>query len=331
MQDDLLVVGFDLETGHEVHVAEQPPEYWKQRGFGGTGSLVCFYCFHGFEAARGTRVPLLTRGRLGGKVRMHFAHPPGKAPAGGHHPETVWHITTKHALANWARGRVGVAGVRLEQWTPDRNRRADVAVRLDDGTQVALEAQRMLMTDDAWRARHRDYVRAGVVDVWFWRPRVHFPHVVLDEGLPVWFYTPSSGKVWTAFGQPHVRVHQWWKAQNLSVFGVHHPPCALDELERQALPLRELGLGRFGAVLPEHLQKALQESQRGAGEEAAKQRESEARYARRMRSQEQRRVSAPGRAGPKVLRQARPGELRCAVCKCALAPELAKAGRHILC
>lgn len=42
MQDDLLVVGFALETEHEVHVAEQPPEHWRQRGYGGTRQLVCF-------------------------------------------------------------------------------------------------------------------------------------------------------------------------------------------------------------------------------------------------------------------------------------------------
>ncbi|MGY3062179.1 hypothetical protein ACVWZD_006477 [Streptomyces sp. TE3672] len=29
---------------------------------------------------------------------------------------------------------------------------------------VALEAQRMLMTDDGGRVRHRDYARQGVVD-----------------------------------------------------------------------------------------------------------------------------------------------------------------------
>lgn len=136
-----------------------------------TGQLVCFYCFHGFEAAVGTRVPLVTRGRLGGKVCQHFAHPPGHALLGGHSPETVWHITTKHTLAAWATSRPGVDRVRLEQWTPDHDRRADVEALLQDGTKVALEAQRQLMTDDGWRSRHRDYARQGIVDVWFWRPR----------------------------------------------------------------------------------------------------------------------------------------------------------------
>jgi hypothetical protein len=331
MQNDLLVVGFDLETRREVHVAEETSEHWRRRGYGGTEQLVCFYCFHGFEAPAGTRVPLLTRGRLGGRVRLHFAHPPGQAPLGGHHPETVWHITTKHALARWARTRAGVAAVRLEQWTPDQDRRADVAVRLEDGTRLALEAQRLLMTDDAWRARHRDYERAGIVDVWFWRPGVQFPHVVLDEGLPVWFYVASKGAVWTAFGRAHARGRRWWETEDLAVFGLHHPPCALDDLERQAMPLGELGLGPGGAVLPEGLQNKLQESQQSAREEAAAWRESEARYARQVRAAAQRRAQAAEHPKPPPLPPVPAGGLRCEVCKRPLSPQLARAGRHVLC
>ena len=116
-----------------------------------------------------------------------------------------------------------------------------------DGTKVALEAQRKLLTDDGWRARHRDYARQGVVDVWFWQPRVHFPHVVLDEGLPVWFYSVSKREAGTALGRPHPRVHHWWRAPDLAVYGLHHPSCALDELERVTMPLDTLGLGPGGA------------------------------------------------------------------------------------
>jgi hypothetical protein len=328
VQDDLLVVGFDLETCREVHVSERAPEHWKRLGYGGTGQLVCFYCFHGFEAPAGTRVPLVTRGRLGGKVRRHFAHPPGKAPVGGHSPETVWHITTKHLLAAWAWSRPGVDRVRLEQWTEDHDRRADVEVLLRDGTKIALEAQRKLMTDDGWRARHRDYARQGVVDVWFWRPRVHFPHVVLDEGLPVWFYSVSKREAATSLGQPHARVHQWWQAPDLSVFGLHHPPCALDELERVTMPLGALGLGAGGAVLPKDLQQRLVESQREAREEAKRRKDSEARYARAVRESRERAARAPA---PAPLPPVPEGGLRCEGCRRPLDPLLAKNRRHILC
>ncbi|MFH8379261.1 competence protein CoiA family protein [Streptomyces cyaneofuscatus] len=331
MQDDLLVVGFDLEARREVHVAEREPEHWKRLGYGGTGQLVCFYCFHGFEAPAGTRVSLVTRGRLGGKVRRHFAHPPGQAPAGGHGPETVWHITTKHLLAAWARSRPGVDRVRLEQWTEDRDRRADVEVLLRDGTKIALEAQRKLMTDDGWRARHRDYARQGVVDVWFWRPRVHFPHVVLEEGLPVWFYSVSKREAATSLGRPHARVDQWWQAPDLSVFGLHHPPCALDELERVTMPLGALELGPGGAVLPQDLQKQLLDSQQEAREEAKRRKDSEARYARAVRESQERaaRTTAPTPLPP--LPPVPAGGLRCEVCRRPLDPLLARTRRHILC
>ncbi|MFD8887560.1 competence protein CoiA family protein [Streptomyces erythrochromogenes] len=330
MQDDLLVVGFDLETRREVHIAEGPPERWKRLGYGGTGQLVCFYCFHGFEAPAGTRVPLVTRGRLGGKVRRHFAHPPGQAPAGGHGPETVWHITTKHLLAAWAWSRPGVDRVRLEQWTEDHDRRADVEVLLRDGTKIALEAQRKLMTDDGWRARHRDYARQGVVDVWFWRPRVHFPHVVLDEGLPVWFYSVSKREAATSLGRPHARAHQWWQASDLSVFGLHHPPCALDELERVTMPLAALGLGPGGAVLPEDLRKRVLDSQREAQEEAKQRKDGDARYARAVREARDRAARAPDPA-PLPLPPVPAGGLRCEVCRRPLDPLLVKNRRHLLC
>lgn len=184
--------------------------------------------------------------------------------------------------------------MRLEQWTEDHDRRADVEVLLQDGTKIALEAQRKLMTDDGWRARHRDYSRQGVVDVWFWRPRVHFPHVVLDEGLPVWFYSVSKREAATSLGRPHARVHRWWQAPDLAVFGLHHPPCALDGLERVTMPLGELGLGPGGAVLPEDLQKRLLDSQRETREEAKRRKDSEARHARAVRESQERAARAAG-------------------------------------
>ncbi|MFC8956060.1 competence protein CoiA family protein [Streptomyces sp. NPDC057101] len=328
VQDDLLVVGFDLETRREVHIAEGPPERWKQLGYGGTGQLVCFYCFHGFEAPVGTRVPLVTRGRLGGKVRRHFAHPAGQAPPGGHGPETVWHITTKHTLAAWARTRPGVARVRLEQWTEDRDRRADVEVLLEDGTKIALEAQRRLMTDDGWRVRHRDYVRQDVVDVWFWRPGVHFPHIVLSEGLPVWFYSVSKREAATSLGRPHRQVGEWWKAPDLSVYGLHHPPCALDELERVTMPLGSLGLAAHGALLPEDVHQRLLDSQREARREAKQRQDAVARYAQSVRDAHERAARAPAPVPPPRVPA---GSLVCEACRRPLDPLLAKARRHILC
>ncbi|MFE7649892.1 hypothetical protein [Streptomyces phaeoluteigriseus] len=124
MQDDLLVVGFDLETRTEVHIGDRPLEQWRTLGYGRRETVVCFYCWHGIGAPAATKVPLLARGRIGGLVRPHFAHPANMAPPGGHTQETVWHINAKHCLAvgpaacptsaecGWSSGPSSVTAVR---------------------------------------------------------------------------------------------------------------------------------------------------------------------------------------------------------------------------
>lgn len=102
-------------------------------------------------------------------------------------------------------------------------------------------------------------------------------------------------------------------------------------MERQAVPLDELDLDRHGAVLPPSLQQKLSDSQREAREDAAVRRESAVRYARQLREAEPRREEAARRPKPLPAPRLPPGALRCTVCKRALAPELATAGRHLLC
>lgn len=193
MLDDLLVVGFDLETQTEVHIGDRPLEQCRARGYGRRETVVCFYCYRGIDASVGRKVPLLARGRIGGLVRPHFAHPSGTAPPGGHGRETVWHINAKHRLARWAAAQPNVTKVRLEQWTPDRDRRADVHIVLEDGARLALEAQRELINDERRQARHRDYA-AGVRD-----------GVVHAPGHPAWTLYHREDKTEARLGQPHER------------------------------------------------------------------------------------------------------------------------------
>ncbi|RPK32069.1 hypothetical protein EES39_39500 [Streptomyces sp. ADI92-24] len=113
-----------------------------------------------------------------------------------------------------------------------------------------------------------------------------------------------------------------------SVFGLHHPACALDELERVTLPLDTLGRGAGGAVLPHDLHLRVLDSQRAAREEATRRKDSEARHARALSEAQERVVRAPD---PVPLSPVPAGGLRCEVCHRRLAPELAKTRRHILC
>jgi hypothetical protein len=157
-------------------------------------------------------------------VRPHFAHPAGTAPPGGHSRETVLHINAKHRLARWACTGHNVTRVRMEQWTEDPNRRADVQVVLRDGAQLTLKAQRQLITDELWQDRHRDYAAAGVRDVWFMRPDTRIPHVLFAEGSPAWTLYHREGEAEARLGQPQARGPQWWR-KNLCLHIPHHPPA----------------------------------------------------------------------------------------------------------
>ncbi|MFD5344278.1 competence protein CoiA family protein [Streptomyces anulatus] len=333
MQDDLLVVGFDLETRQEVHIGERPMEQWRALGYRRRETVVCFYCWHGIDAALGTKVPLLARGRIGGLVRSHFAHPAGMAPPGGHHRETVWHINAKHRLARWAASHPNVARVRMEQWTEERNRRADVHVVLDDGAALALEAQRELITDELWQSRHRDYAAAGVRDVWFMRPDTRIPHVLFAEGAPAWTLYHRDESAEARLGEPHKRGPRWW-TEDLRLFGQHHPPCARDAIVCERFALAELGLDAGGVTFPPAMRARLAEEAARIRRDADHARDQHERFA--LRPQE---PSGPARRPwvPTPLPPVRPvprpttGEPVCEICHRPLAEPLMRHGRHLLC
>jgi hypothetical protein len=332
--DDLLVVGFDLETQREVHIGDRPLEQWRALGYGRRETVVCFYCWHGIDASLGTKVPLLARGRIGGLVRPHFAHPAGTAPPRGHSGETVWHVNAKHRLARWAAVLPNVTKVRLEQWTPDRDRRADVHVLLDDSTRLALEAQRELITDERWQARHRDYAAAGVRDVWFMRPDTRIPHVLFAEGIPAWTLYHREEAAEARLGEPHERDPQWW-TKDLRLFGLHHPPCAGDPVVRERFPLAELGLDARGVTFPPAMTDRLAEQaarvQRDA-DRARRDHEQAQRWRREAAPRQTRRPWVPTPLPP-VRPVPRPasGEPVCDVCHRPLAEPLVRYGRHVLC
>ncbi|MCX4682603.1 competence protein CoiA [Streptomyces sp. NBC_01433] len=333
MLDDLLVVGFDLETQTEVHIGERPLEQWRALGYGQRATVVCFYCWRGIDASTETKVPLLARGRIGGLVRPHFAHPAGTAPPGGHSRETVWHINAKHRLAHWADSLPNVTRVRLEQWTPDRDRRADVHVILDDGARLALEAQRELITDELWQARHRDYAAAGVQDVWFMRPDTRIPHVLFAEGTPAWTLYHRDESAEARLGEPHERGPQWW-TQDLRLFGPHHPPCAGDRVACERFPLADLGLDADGVTFPPAMTRRLADQAarvRRDAEQAQRQQEQAAQW----RHQATTRPARPWQPTPlpPVRPAPRPtdGTPFCKVCHRPLAEALVRYGRHMLC
>ena len=236
MTGDLLVVGLDLATGLEVHAGDRTTVEWRDKGHNGDQTLVCRECYDGADLPGGARlVALVPRGREHGRRRAHFAHRPGMAPPGGRHsPETLWHAEGKQLLRRWAQDQG--ASARVEAWTDDGRRRSDVAVTLPGGGRVALEVQLSDITDAEWLARHDDYVRVGITDVWLWHPQCWIPRVVFDRGQPAWRLDVAAGRLGLVYAQPAPPTC-------LSAAGaprcaaVHWPPCPDDRLATLWMPL----------------------------------------------------------------------------------------------
>jgi hypothetical protein len=239
--DDLLVVGVDLVTRRIVHVDDFPRNVLKAKGYGGDGTLVCRDCLWGDGVPTGTRVPLVYRGKVYGKRRAHFAHPPGQGPIGGHRPETRWHADAKSRIAAWARRQPHVADVNVEHWTADGRRRSDVAVLFTDGTRLAIEIQQQPLTDDAWLARHEDYARLGVLDVWLWHPGIGAPGIALIEPQCHWQLNEQLDRIGVPVAEPH-------RQRNANGVGVaeHYPPCPGDDVRIMWFPFTQIELSPTG-------------------------------------------------------------------------------------
>jgi Competence protein CoiA-like family len=232
---DLLVVGLDLTTGHEVHVTDRSVADWVRQGHNGDRTLVCAQCYAGADQPGGPRViGLVPRGRLGGVRRPHFAHPPGMAPLGGRHGrETLWHAETKQRLRRWAVNRG--ASARVEAYIPGGRRRSDVSVTLPGGPQVAIEVQLGEISDAEWLARHRDYAQAGIVDVWLWNIATWVPRVILAEQQPGWIFDLAHDRL----GLMYARAAEVAAIPpgSSECRQVHWPPCPTDPLDQLWMPL----------------------------------------------------------------------------------------------
>lgn len=232
----------------------------RSASYSGDRTLVCALCYAGIGAAPGTRVPVVVKGRIRGDRRPHFAHPPGRGPAGGgHEPESVWHLASKALVEAWARAQPGVSDVRNEVWLPNHERRCDVRVVFADGSHVAVEAQGYRLTDAEWTARHDDYRRNGVIDVWLWHPDSPIPWVVLGEAehpQQLWTFDPRVASATLMVGAPH--HHRPFSTETDAAYRVQHlPPCTGDDLVPHEFPLSDLILTTEGIAVPEGLTRRL--------------------------------------------------------------------------
>ena len=123
-----------------------------------------------------------------------------RRPVGRHHPESLWHAEAKQQIARWARDRG--ARARVEAWACDGRRRSDVAITLPGGGQMAAEAQLGDISDVQWLARHDDYARAGITDVWLWSSATWVLRVMFTSGQPGWILDLQHGKLGLTYALP---------------------------------------------------------------------------------------------------------------------------------
>ena len=154
---------------------------------------------------------------------------------------------------------------RVEAWTADGRRHSDVEVILPCGVRVAIELQCSEITDTEWVARHEDYVRAGITDVWLWHPRLQVPRVVFQYDQPSWYLDLEVGKIGLHHAQPDpATVRATSEPQGCGL--VHSPPCPEDRLATLWMPLQSARLTWHGIELPAEVTAELA---RLGGEDAA--------------------------------------------------------------
>lgn len=267
-----MIVGLDLSSGREVSsLSEFDVPRWHRKGYSGDRTLVCLHCFVGAGCEQ-RRVPLIVKGRVGGKRRAHFAHPAGMAPLGGvHAPETIWHSTGKQYLAAWARTQPRVGDVVVEARTADGRRRSDVRVRLRDGQTVALELQSDAVSDVEWLDRHDDYRRAGISDVWLWHPRAGVPGIVHHNGMAGWIYGPDHNEMHAVVAEGHQRPNDWRTQPDAGIYFPHWPAHVGDRLRRVLVSMEDLAIDSSGLVLPDRLAEEWATAAAGAIEVDARQ------------------------------------------------------------
>ncbi|MFD4243689.1 hypothetical protein ACFWP3_19135 [Streptomyces sp. NPDC058525] len=248
-----LLLAYDSGTNAIVRITDQEPDYWTTRAYSGTQQIICLLCAYGYDIPEQLRVPLVHKGKIGGQVRRHWAHPPGSGPESGHSPESVWHLHAKLLAAQWARTLPNVAEAALEIPTADRTRRSDVLVTLTSGARLALEPHCYERTDREWQQWLSDHATAGITPVLLLHPDLAPAHVLWAKGhAQVWqlhLMITEAGdfaKLAAFMGGGHTRTGTWWEG-SLASYAPHWPPCPGDTVTvTDGFPLSRLGLYEDG-------------------------------------------------------------------------------------
>lgn len=131
------------------------------------------------------RLRLVHRSGSAQPRRDGFSHFGG---AGGHSPESVWHLTAKELIRRWAQARKPRTMVSTEVRLGMGARVADVLVMWPIA-RLAIEIQYSPLSVTEWRERHQWYVENGIAVVWlFGHAGTHLKQVHPGDGdLPPTF------------------------------------------------------------------------------------------------------------------------------------------------
>lgn len=151
----------------------------------------------------------------GAKNAHHWRH--RATPSVEHSPETLWHLTAKVVLAEFARAQHPDAVVHHDdKFTPSRNK-PDVWVQWDDGPagDVAFEAQHSAIGTPGLKLRNARHANDGIVPVWLFshraapahdamtghtaEVRLHEAHKVAADTAPLRWFNPDERIVATAY------------------------------------------------------------------------------------------------------------------------------------
>ncbi|MGD0639045.1 MAG: hypothetical protein ABSA72_13505, partial [Nitrososphaerales archaeon] len=151
------------------------------------------------------------------------------------------------ALRGWVTDQGFTA--RVEAWTADGRRRSDVEVILPGGARLVIELQFTEITDAEWIARHQDYARTPITDLWLWHPGMWVPRAVFRYNQHGWLLNLDTGQIGLIYARPDrgaVRV----ASEALGCCTVHSPPCPGDRLATLWMPLNSVRLTPQGIKLP---------------------------------------------------------------------------------
>lgn len=241
-------VALHRPTGDRLLASDRPREWWKQHGRDGSREFVCVECQ---EAGHPEPWLLYAAGLERQPHLKHFPSVAGGEPVADHSGETVWHVSAKRRIQQWALAQPGVTSAALE--VRFGNRRPDVLVDCE-AAQVAFELQWSPLDPLLWQERQSDIEQAGAQVNWLFAT-TNAPDLELGTTMSpqkCLLFDLDKDEVGVLVVAAAWRPQDWWVGarKDLRIY-VDHLPRAGEQWDTvRFVPLSECSLGPSGIMLP---------------------------------------------------------------------------------